>query len=403
MIKSTKVSLKFSNKNKLDKISSFVDEYTKIVRQFVDIFWELADVPTLAPKEISSKIETNLTARMIQCAGKQASGIVRGCRKKQSKRLYMIKLFNKQGKFKKARKLQRIYDNAKVSKPKIVNICPELDQRFVSIFLDKTNSFDCWIVLKVTNRQSIKIPFRKTSHFNKLSSLGQIKKGLRLSKDSATLMFDIPEVEKRSNGSILGIDIGLLNTLSCSDGQQSQRNKHGHNLDTISKILSRKKKGSKGFRRTQGHRTNYINWSINQLNLTNIKQVNIEDIKRLRYKKRSSRALSHWTYTDIFRKLEGFCQEQGVLVNKMNPTYTSQRCAECGWIRKSNRKGKQFKCGNCGHKADSDLNASRNLALSLDNTINIVKKRLKHDNRKGFFWSVEGQESIVPDVQEPKK
>ena len=51
---------------------------------------------------------------------------------------------------------------------------------------------------------------------------------------------------------------------------------------------------------------------------------------------------------DIFDKLESIALDAGVQIKKINPTYTSQRCSSCGWTRKSNRKGKQFKCGQCG-------------------------------------------------------
>jgi len=63
--------------------------------------------------------------------------------------------------------------------------------------------------------------------------------------------------------------------------------------------MSRKKKGSKSFLRTQNHRKNYINWSINQLNMRGIKQLNIEKLRNVRKGKRSSRFLSHWTYINF--------------------------------------------------------------------------------------------------------
>ena len=107
--------------------------------------------------------------------------------------------------------------------------------------------------------------------------------------------------------------------------------------------------------------------------------------------------MSHWTYTELLNKLESLCQEQGVLVDKVNPIYTSQRCSQCGWTQKSNRKGKIFKCKKCHCELDADLNASFNIALPLPS---ISKEdRLKRINRKGFYWLVEGQEHIVPDTQ----
>ncbi len=107
--------------------------------------------------------------------------------------------------------------------------------------------------------------------------------------------------------------------------------------------------------------------------------------------------LSHWTYTNIFNKLISKCEEQGVLVKRISPTYTSQRCSKCGWVRKSNRKQKQFKCVECSFECDSDLNASVNLSLDL---IPIgKKKRLLQENRTGFYWNEVRQEPIVPVTQ----
>ena len=107
--------------------------------------------------------------------------------------------------------------------------------------------------------------------------------------------------------------------------------------------------------------------------------------------------LSHWTYKNIFEKVKSYCNECGVHVHEVNPTYTSQRCSSCGWTRKTNRKGKQFKCGKCGFAADADLNASTNISLPLAAISR--QQRLKQINRLGFYWNVLDQEIIVPDVK----
>ena len=80
----------------------------------------------------------------------------------------------------------------------------------------------------------------------------------------------------------------------------------------------------------------------------------------------------------------------------MNPTYTSQRCSRCGWVRKGNRKGKQFKCDKCGFTHDADLNASSNIALDLPPVWK--KERLLQNNRAGFYWNEVGKEPIVPNA-----
>jgi len=89
------------------------------------------------------------------------------------------------------------------------------------------------------------------------------------------------------------------------------------------------------------------------------------------------------------------------IVKQVTPTYTSQRCSKCGWTRKSNRKGKQFKCGSCSFECDSDLNASINISLDLKPIGK--KERLLNKNRTGFYWNLVSEERIVPHVQETKK
>lgn len=397
-IKSTKTSIKFSNFNKLKQLKEFIDEYKSVVSQIVDILWEKDNISKFIEKDLTSQISSWLSARALQSAGKQASGIVRGTRRKQEKRLFVIKKLISENRVKKAKKLQKIYDETKVSKPNINTVEPELDARFVKINLENNTSFDGWLILtSLGNSLRIVIPFKKSKHFNKLMSKGQLKSGIRLSKSNLTFLFELPKKTKVTTGNTLGIDIGQTTLLSCSDGYTSKKDKHNHDLTSISQKISRKKKGSKNFQKAISHRKNYINWSINQLNLENVKQVNLENIKNLRKGRKSSRILSHWTYTEIFEKLESYCEDLGVQIIKVNPTFTSQRCSVCGWTRKSNRRGKTFKCGKCGYISDADLNASKNIALILPGIS--MKKRLEHPNKTGFYWNVLNQEPIVPDVR----
>ena len=257
-------------------------------------------------------------------------------------------------------------------------------------------AFDGWITLgSLGNKLKFEIPFKKHKHFNKMIKRGSLKQCVRLSKNNIVLMFDIKDPEqKKENKTIIGIDVGQKTILTCSDNQIISMDSHGHSYQTICQRLSRKQKGSKGFKRTEAHRANFIGWSINQLNLKEIGAVNLENIKNLRKGKRSSRSLSHWNYSELFEKLERKLVENGVRINKLSPVYTSQRCFNCGWVRKGNRRGKQFKCDKCSFEYDADLNASKNISLNLKAISR--KERLQQKNKDGFYWPVVGEEPIVP-------
>jgi IS605 OrfB family transposase len=39
--------------------------------------------------------------------------------------------------------------------------------------------------------------------------------------------------------------------------------------------------------------------------------------------------VQRWSYPKTKRKLERLCEENGVLLTKVNPAYTSQKCSLC--------------------------------------------------------------------------
>ena len=59
---------------------------------------------------------------------------------------------------------------------------------------------------------------------------------------------------------------------------------------------------SKNFEKTNKHRSNYIRWAVNRLNLNGVQKINLERIKHLRRGKKSSRLLSHWNYADTVQQ-----------------------------------------------------------------------------------------------------
>jgi len=398
MIKSSNVSLKFANPGKLTGLSTVLDEYRRVVGLFVDMMWDMTDVKSFVSKDLVENIDTWLSSRMIQCAGKQASGIVRGTRTKQKKREWMIKDLTQKGEITRAAKLQKIYDETKVSKPAIASVKPELDSRFVKVELGTSGEFDGWITLSSIGRKTkIVLPFRKTAHLNKLLAEGTRTNGVRITDNKITFMINIPDPAPRDQGTTIGIDMGLTTAISCSNGFVSTKNRHGYDLSTITKIVERRKPGSSGMRRAADHRLNYTNWTINQLPLSGVQELRMERLRDVRRRKRTSRSLRHWTYADIAGKLRSTCLQRGVRVVEVDPAYTSRRCSKCGWVQKTNRHGKLFRCASCGFTADADLNASVNIACPL-----VAIGHHQECPPDKFFWNLpDGHEPIVRDTRRP--
>lgn len=390
-VRSTKLSTKFLNKEKKQELYNILEESESLCKKFVEYFWfntNLQNLPKYVGKDIYSKFDSKLSAYVKQCIAKQALGVVKGTFEKQRKRLFVYNKFLKEGKYKKARKLKQIIDKINLSCPEIKNFELQLQgnptvSRFE--YSKSSKEFDCWLYVSLSSSSLNKsyLPLKRTKHFNRwINRSGKLSSGVRISKNFITISFTL-EKQENLNKEVKGVDIGIKNIISCSDGRQSL------GLEEVQEKLARKKKGSKAFQRAQIERTNFINYCINKtLDLTNTKVVKREDIKNLRKYKRNSRFMQSWTYTDIFGKVDKYCEEQNVSVIKISPTYTSQRCYKCGFVLKSNRNGKEFKCKNCGYTADADLNASKNIALNLQGIGN--KERLLHKNRIGFYWNVGG-------------
>jgi transposase len=208
-----------------------------------------------------------------------------------------------------------------------------------------------------------------------------------IGKDFVNIRWE-KEIELKKDGLEVGGDQGKLTVLSLSDKQETPKtDKHGHSLDSILEKMSKRRKGTKAFSKCKDHRKNFIHWSINQMNLDGIKHVKLEEVVNIGYGKSRSRLMSHWTNTIIRDKVSSRCEENGVRFSMQSCTYRSQRCSQCGMVRKSNRKGKLYIC-DCGYSNDADYNASCNHEQSLPEVP--LKLRMLNLNRKGFYWKENG-------------
>lgn len=397
MIRSSKSSIRYANAHRRSALESFMDEYHLLLQRAVGHLWSMDKVPSLLPKDMTTAIAegSSASARLAQCIGKQASGIVRGTRKKTEKRIFMEAKLRKEGQSAKADKLRKIIDETKFSVPNLVSAEAELDSRFIDIDWQSDTDF-IWVrIASIGAKRNIEIPVKRTKHMERLRAEGTPLSGVRISRSAITFMFELPEPALRAEGTTIGIDIGVKKVWSSSDGRFAPKCPHGHSLETIIEKISKKRRGSAAFRRASEHRKNHINWSINRLNLKGVAELRLEDIKHLRKGVRTSRRMAAWTYTDIAAKLEDKCARLGVRVERVAPAFTSQRCPQCGFVHKGNRKLELFKCKACGHEADADTNGAVNISLTLPAVPKgfIAAKR----NRTGFFWP--NHQPIVGDGQ----
>lgn len=99
----------------------------------------------------------------------------------------------------------------------------------------------------------------------------------------------------------------------------------------------------------------------------NVSIIGLEDLTGIRdrtqYKVRKKQRYTHssWAFRQLQTFIEYKAKQAGVLVEYINPEYTSQTCSRCNHISKNNRKGLKFRCRACGFEMNADLNAARNI------------------------------------------
>ncbi len=189
---------------------------------------------------------------------------------------------------------------------------------------------------------------------------------------------EVPEEDIKDIEDFIGIDFGIINIATTSDGQ----NFSGKQVDEVrekttlfKKILQRKgtksakrhlKKLSGKERRFKKNTNHTISKQIVQIAKDTQRGIAIENIKsfRVTVRKEQRERFGKWAFSE----LRSFIEYKGILagipVIAINPKNTSRTCSQCGFISKSNRKSQSnFSCLRCDFSLNADVNAAKNIAL----------------------------------------
>lgn len=190
---------------------------------------------------------------------------------------------------------------------------------------------------------------------------------------------DLPEEPVVGVKDFLGVDLGIANIATDSDGNHYSGTpvevvRRKHNLQR--KRLQRKgKKGAKKkLKRVAGkearfrkHENHCISRAIVRLAKDTGRGIACEDLTGIRdripvWGKDARNRLSGWSFSQLFAFVAYKARLAGVPVVTVNPHDTSRTCSECGHCEKANRTSQaKFLCKSCGHRADADRNAALNI------------------------------------------
>lgn len=387
MIRSSRHILKYQTQVKSSTLDQIWSDFEQDLKYYLDLI--LNNVLPLS-KNLSSKdlpVNKIRHSQWRQVIYKSSSEIIRSQIKSASERRYKVykKLYSKcfktgrhslfTNKRFKELNLKDIRQSKYFVKPKIKSFSINIDQRLFDID-NSSIEFDEFVKIRSpyfhTDKKrsiTIKLPIRHHKHSLKFKDWTR-KNTIRLVKVNNQYHFDfIYEKEAlsvKSSGRSVGVDLGYNKLLVCSDGQIL-----GKNLKDQYNKITRKQNGSKSHKRALRERTNLTNQIINQLDLTKINRLTVEDLD---FSKRPRGKLQHWIYSQALTKLGRVSEENGILFTKVYPAYTSQACSACDNIDESSRHGETYWCIRCSVLMDAHLNASINIERRGDYNLSRAKR-----------------------------
>ena len=189
---------------------------------------------------------------------------------------------------------------------------------------------------------------------------------------------DVPAVRLPKSSKVVGIDLGVREFASFSDGRVVHNPRHfDGDIKDLKRVQRKKERLAKGspersrvrrsealiHERVANRRKDFTDKlakaTIGLYGTVIVEDLNPGQMGRSRRERRNIRDAA-WGMT--VRKLVSKAEEAGNrVVVKVNPAYTSRTCSACGWVKPEELKGSVFRCGNptCGHIEDRDTNAAK--------------------------------------------
>nr|WP_328766642.1 transposase [Halomicroarcula nitratireducens] len=90
-----------------------------------------------------------------------------------------------------------------------------------------------------------------------------------------------------------------------------------------------------------------------------------EDLAQIRARISDGKKFQQWAFRELQEQTVNKAELAGIVVETVEPSYTSQQCSKCGCTLDENREGQQFACLDCSYTANADYNAAKNIARKL--------------------------------------
>lgn len=173
--------------------------------------------------------------------------------------------------------------------------------------------------------------------------------------DELTLWLELPAPPKRTEGPVLGVDVGVSKLLATSEGEFL-----GTDFRAARDKVRRRRPGSKGRRRARRERDDLVNYCAKRLPWARVRAVAFEDLTGIKRGKKPGRgrsfrrAMAPWRPPLVEQRLSCLAVENGAYAIPVPAAWNSTTCPLCRHRSRQNRRGDLFRCMSCGLVDDAD-------------------------------------------------
>ena len=184
------------------------------------------------------------------------------------------------------------------------------------------------------------------------------------------LVVDSPKTEKPTATKAIGIDLGLKDVATCSDGTVISNPKFYRQYEQklgIAQRAKNKKRVRALHAKIANSRKDHLHKASTELVRENALIV-VGDLSANKLVKTNmAKSVLDTGFSALKTMLKYKCENAGVLFEEVNERFTTQICSCCGEITASSPKGRAdlrirvWECENCSSVLDRDLNSAKNI------------------------------------------
>lgn len=341
IVRSTKTNLKYLTENKRQMLEVILEEYTRVCNRYIEKFWSK---PIACYALVKSVLDVTswLSFRMCQCAAREALGMISAAKESGKEKAVMPIHHGK-----------RMYLSSAMLTYEATG---------------RAKGFDGWLKFtSIGSKIKMFLPIRKHRQFNKWDAMGKMNSAWIITPKYIQFSWTIETGIKQDTDRTLGVDTGINALASTSDGKQ-----YGTDIKQCIETIKRRKHGSKGQKRAvarlkqrMGEVAKEVLSTCNAVVVEKLKNItkNTKKFPKRRLGKNVRRTIGRWNVRYWLNRLQQLSEENRVSFRSVPAYFTSVTCPSCGNTDRGNRNGTIFKCQNCNHTDNADVNAAKNIVL----------------------------------------